>query len=495
MLKQLLSLLNGMILEKELVMSASLFSLLGKMKHNIAKIILDIHQDKIDIGDNSYLDIHPEKLGDMTMLSARKAERNSLIDSNPEIYTSSIRTPIGAGRLVRALLLRYGYTDVNNILKKDGHEDIKGRDIELFVTEFKGLQTTSVQDKQVFEIVKGNDIKKWYNENSYMSEMGTLGTSCMRQGYKREYLEIYCKENISLLILKEYVEEADDYGLIGRALIWHDVKCKGDTITFMDRIYYSEDYLVEKFKQYAIENGWWHKTIQDSSTDGYITNGEDTIDIEQYNMRFHLQHDWEYNKVPYMDTIAYCSHIQSMLCNDSIGFDSVLWKNTDGSQGDNDYDDYDDNDDEQNEECQDCDGYGVCLQCNGIALAEETTSGKMISFFEEMAADRRCHYLVERLLADVAYMRSKGYDPSLVTKVTNGEDLDLEVPKHLKGIQSLSTKLYELLYNWIKPILGSSDWRDYKFDIWEVAKKTDVYCRSHSCSEGICDTCGGEGII
>jgi hypothetical protein len=47
-----------------------------------------------------------------------------------------------------------------------------------------------------FEIVSGDDIKKYYNEESYYTTgSGTLGTSCMRYSRCEEYLNIYSKPN------------------------------------------------------------------------------------------------------------------------------------------------------------------------------------------------------------------------------------------------------------------------------------------------------------
>jgi hypothetical protein len=356
MLKQLLKILNGMLLEAELVMSASMFSILSKMKHPIAKLILDIHQDKVDIGDNTYIDINHDKLGDITMLSHRRLERIP----HDEIYTSRSRVPSGVGKLVRALLLKYGYTDVKNILKKEGSEDISGRDIELFVSEFKALQQAGTEEESNFKIVSGEEIRHWYLEDNYMDDNGTLGTSCMRYHETQDYLDMYCKEpNVSMLIYTEIDDEDGEEKLLGRALIWKETRIKytdkeDEIITFMDRIYYNETHLEEVFKKYAQEQNWWYKVQQSYQNRTGITNGTDTMDAKMY---VKLNHNYFDEETPYVDTFAVIEHSTGNIYNHSV---STKSKSMTGTEGNLDY-----------SHCDACDGDGQydCDSCSGGTIA------------------------------------------------------------------------------------------------------------------------------
>jgi hypothetical protein len=343
MLKQLLSLLNGMILEKELVMSASLFSLLSKMNHDIAKIIIDIHTKKVDIGDNSYVDIHPDKLGDITMLSARRAENLP----EDQLYTATSRATTGIGRLVRSLLLKYGYTNDNGTLKKEGSDDIKGRDIELFVNEFKALKATSEEGDKNFRLVKGDDIAYWYYEGNYMDDIhgSTLAHSCMRYRGCQSYFDIYTKEPaVSMLIYTDLNEEGEEK-LLGRALVW-DAEVRDyenlnlpKMVKFMDRIYFGKPHIEDLFNNYAGENNIETEASLRDQAGSYVT------------LVVQLTNDYTESSFPYVDTLSEFDVDENTLSNS--GYDTVTLNDTSGGPSIND--------------CQECRGSGEyeCWKCEG----------------------------------------------------------------------------------------------------------------------------------
>jgi hypothetical protein len=375
MLKQLLKILNGMVTEAELVMSASMFSLLSKMKHPMAKLILDIHQGKIDIGDNSYVDVHPEKLGDITMLSHRRLERIP----QEEIWTTRSRVDSGVGKLVRALLLKYGYTNDNGTLKKEGSDDVTGRDVELFVSEFKALQQAGTEEESNFKLVSGEEIRKWYHQKNYMDDEGTLGGSCMRYSKCQAYLDIYCNEpKVKMLIYTDLDSDGNEK-LLGRALIWEETYIKhpdkeDEMVIFMDRIYYNETHLEEVFKKYAQEQNWWYKVQQSYQNRAGITNGTDTMEAKMY---VKLTKNYYNELTPYLDTFAYMKEATGTIWNYQIASTHKVLTDTEGNLSDEDEEYCDScggdrrwNCDECNEgkvECGNCDGDGerTCNTCNG----------------------------------------------------------------------------------------------------------------------------------
>ena len=102
-------------------------------------------------------------------------------------------------------------------------------------------------NSELFSIVTGDDIVKYYHVDNYFKRSGDLGTSCMRNDTNQHQIDFYAKNNnVSLIVMKP---EGTD-GIIGRALLWTTV----DGIRVMDRIYTTDSKLVSLFHRYAAEN-------------------------------------------------------------------------------------------------------------------------------------------------------------------------------------------------------------------------------------------------
>ena len=117
---------------------------------------------------------------------------------------------MNVGRFVRAILTKTGI-------------EVKPKDLEDFVSKYKATILIEKEAFTRFEIVNGEDIKKWYHVDNYDKELGTLGSSCMRYSKCRDFLDIYSSntERCSLIILKSKI---DDNKITGRALLWLDDK-------------------------------------------------------------------------------------------------------------------------------------------------------------------------------------------------------------------------------------------------------------------------------
>lgn len=122
------------------------------------------------------------------------------------------------------------------ILKKE----FKERPYEIFCNRLKA----HANNFDNFRIVSGEDITKYYCENEYFTDSGTLGQSCMRypECGNNGFFEVY-EDNAKMLVLFK------ENKVIGRALLW-----EWDGKTFMDRIYVAYDYLVNTFIEYAKAN-------------------------------------------------------------------------------------------------------------------------------------------------------------------------------------------------------------------------------------------------
>jgi hypothetical protein len=274
---------------------------------------------------------------------------------------------------------------VTNLLTKAGIE-FKPKEIEEFVDKYKSALKLKKESFNRFEIVKGEDIRKWYFKDNYKSEDGTLGSSCMRYSKCQKFLDIYVEnDSVSLIILKS---KTDNEKIIGRALLW-DATLVNDTedtedsdIKFMDRIYINDSADTEFFIQFAINNGFYYKKKQDYSTTPLVFNKKILSDDESL-IKVSIT-SGDYNYYPYMDTVKFYNSEDGILTNDDSDGHEYELTDTDGGNGscsecggcgnvecincDGDGEvGCNDCNGNGNVECSDCDGYGEidCNNCDG----------------------------------------------------------------------------------------------------------------------------------
>lgn len=265
---------------------------------NDFKLLKTINTDTADITNEKYRvrgyylyylqsNIYPKKF----VVVYRSTDDNF---SQQSIYPYDIpenrRSEIKIGRFVNKIL---------DICKKSGYENsFTAADVEKFVNAYtaKVLFEQSAFDR--FEIVKGEEIKKWYHESNYAGDGGQLNNSCMRFGRCQGFFKIYTDnpEVCQLLILKDETGKKID----GRALLWTTVDGK----KFMDRIYTSKDSLIKLFTKWAKDNSYINKGQE---THNYRSPLLDTI-VVQVKPKL-------YDKYPYMDTL--CDYVpdKGILCN------------------------------------------------------------------------------------------------------------------------------------------------------------------------------------
>jgi hypothetical protein len=122
--------------------------------------------------------------------------------------------------------------------------EVDNKMIQQYVEYNKLLST---YDPSLFEIVTGDDIVKYYNQDSYFRSTGDLGGSCMRQEEKTHLIQFYAKNsNVSLIIMK--VKDSD--AIIARALLWTTTT----GVKVVDRIYTADSRIVSLFHKYIDEN-------------------------------------------------------------------------------------------------------------------------------------------------------------------------------------------------------------------------------------------------
>ena len=181
------------------------------------------------------------------------------------------------------------------------------KQIEEFINSFKASLEKA---GEYFDLVEGDDIEFWYNSENYKEKSGTLGNSCMAQ--KRNLFGIYTQNQdvCRMLILKE------DDKILGRALVWKlnslNIKKDEDPGFFMDRQYTIKESDVQKFRNYAIEQGWAYKSYNNHHSFGTINiNGEDRNVLMTVKVK-----DKDYNRYPYMDTFRRYDVSNGILYND-----------------------------------------------------------------------------------------------------------------------------------------------------------------------------------
>lgn len=215
---------------------------------------------------------NPE-LGEILPYTIRDKKRGS------EFWTKG-RTDISVGRWVRRI-----FTEVHKSTILDSK-------IEEFVNLYKS--TIDGGDLSNFELVSGEDIRKWYHENNYEHIRGQLGNSCMRYHSCQSYLDIYVDnpEVCQLLILKS---DDNKDKIKGRALVWKLT----DGEYYIDRIYTINDSDRLLFLDYARINK--------------INNSYDTRFSSELEVKLG---DHTYQKYPYMDTFVVYNPTTKILKDD-----------------------------------------------------------------------------------------------------------------------------------------------------------------------------------
>lgn len=238
---------------------------------------------------------------------------NGLDDS--KIWLTS-RNNIKVGRLARAILTSSSIA-------------VTDREIEEFSNQFKATFDAMGDVFNQFDVVKGNDIAKWYKRSKYVSGDGSLNNSCMA-GVDSSYFDIYTKnKQVSLVIL--YSDESSEK-IKGRAILWDARHKDGKSIMFMDRIYTVAESDIELFKQFAQKNGWWYKTRQSYDLEyRNITNGSETT-----SKRVFCDLDKvDFDEYPYVDTLCFINLDNKTASNRSRNADRAL-RDTDGEWDDPD---------------------------------------------------------------------------------------------------------------------------------------------------------------
>jgi hypothetical protein len=221
-------------------------------------------------------------------------------DSKVQKDSSTLQTKPSKGAIGRV---------VGGILR-DNSIEFTSKELEDFVRKFGALWLAQNDHSSRYQIVEGEEIRKWYLESNYSEQTkqgkGTLGKSCMR--YKRcsEFLDIYVLNPnvVKMLILLDDKEE-----LRMRMLLWNL-----DDEYYCDRCYYT----IESEQGAALE--WLEKNLDKPLiTDldpeyGYsVKLGKSTLP------------EGKFTYYPYMDSFKYYNPKDMELSSDEPETQKLDW--------------------------------------------------------------------------------------------------------------------------------------------------------------------------
>jgi hypothetical protein len=269
------------LMESVMVSTEEMRELLWDIRSDmIANYLFDIIKYERDIKTGyNYLGLSPQKNDEILFLPDPQYQR---FISKGEDLSKRTLSKISIGRMI------------GQILRDNGITGVSDKDIEIFVNKFKTAwdRKHGIVNRKI-EIVNGENIRKWYNESTYLTGKSTLGNSCMRYDRCQPYLDIYAKnpDKVQLIILTE------NDRLIARALFWTLDECSRSRIKYyLDRIY------VENDSDYEYVQKWAYENLGDKNGD--VSMASYRVDDTPNRMKVNLQ-NVEFNQYPYADTMMY----------------------------------------------------------------------------------------------------------------------------------------------------------------------------------------------
>lgn len=232
----------------------------------------------------------------------------SITNDETNDFWKNGRTEMGIGKWLRRVVI--------DLYKSPS--TLNDKKLESFVNLYKStFDTMTGTSEERFQLVEGEEIRKWYLADNYFQQRGQLGNSCMRYTRCQPYLDIYVK-NPEVCKLLIYKSEEDPEKIIGRALIWKINSNPRDIKMFMDRVYTVADSDKLLFQDWATENGV-----------NYEYSGVKSVQLQNS----------VFGTYPYMDTFTYLNRETGDLTNNGDvwpGQGYIKIQETDGSFSDDD---------------------------------------------------------------------------------------------------------------------------------------------------------------
>ena len=239
----------------------------------VAQLLLKKRHDKDELIDNpvNFISISRD---DRTKISYLTSER--MADLSEDLYwTTSRRFQAKPGAFISKIF-----------------KGVSSKEVEKFSNLFR---SQVLMPKFRFDIIKGESIRNYYHWESYSSDRGTLGASCMKHEGCQKYLDLYTYNTDQISMLCMFNE---DGGLMGRALLWNFESYK-----IMDRIYtICDEDLSFYFKQWATKNGYLYKSEQN----WFNTQQFEQVGQKKQTIKLELKiKNSDFRYYPYMDTFKF----------------------------------------------------------------------------------------------------------------------------------------------------------------------------------------------
>lgn len=318
--KNLFLLLEGNIFaSSDFLLKLKQIEQMNNDESELAESLIDMIENEFDFSDSmikqNFFDVTDEE-DKVSFIQNNKVERYWR-GSDIKPFNMAGRSEMKVGRALKYLF---------SLL----HKKVTDKQIESFVNLYKSM---SVNDSRTFKLVNGDDIHKYYSAKKVFNDKGSLGNSCM-EGMSKPVAKLYTKNKdvVSLLV---YVD-ADDK-VLGRALVWKLDKSTCEAQYFMDRVYTNNDSDVNRFLNYARENGWMYRQNMSLGYENCVLleyNGKDC------SGEITVKVSGDLRKYPYLDTLKFLSKDKSTLSNLPS---KKCWM-------------LEDHDDGERERCCDCEG-------------------------------------------------------------------------------------------------------------------------------------------
>ena len=233
------------------------------------------------------------------------------------------RSEMKIGKLVRYIINAINTGSSVTTFRKKGKLNVSDSELEAFVNTYKAAESSSNME---FRLVKGEEIAKYYNNQYYLSDKGSLGSSCMAEKGKKTF-KLYTQNETKVQLLILVDKETDN--ICGRALVWKLKNSPCESNFFMDRVYSNNDSDVIKFKKFANENRFLYKKYMNSHTSSnveFVYGGKDVYG------EITVKLNGDVDKAPFVDTLCFLNKQQNTLSN--LPSKDCSWLHyTDGSYG------------------------------------------------------------------------------------------------------------------------------------------------------------------
>jgi len=284
----------------KLLLSDEITDIISKIDLPISDIILNF-KGELDV---SYIDTTsvPEMISYYRLDNYKKSllKLDDVKIVNRDLWNSKYREQMRLGKFINQILA-------------ETKSSIGPVEIENFVNQYKGIFSSIRFGFQNFDMVYGENLRKFYYEKTYMTGGGFLNNGCMRHDYCQKYLNIYVEnpDKINLLIMRN---PKNKLKIDGKALIWNLDSHKGKKL--MDLPYCTKNYMMTIFQEYAMKKGWYYTKIEEGKDNYRFLNifdskGNKTDEAFEVNVT-----PEEYEYYPHVDLLKYYNPYTGNLTND-----------------------------------------------------------------------------------------------------------------------------------------------------------------------------------